>query len=282
MDPAESIIVALDTTAEQARRLAELMAGRARWLKVGMTLYYREGPALVREFKDRGYRVFVDLKLHDIPHQVRGAARAVAYAGADLLTVHASGGRAMMEAAREGAEEGYAELCAEYDREQNRVKGSAVAGGGEQDTVLNAGQSTRLSPAKGHPHQAVPGKGRPLCLAITVLTSLDRAGLASTGVETELSAQVLRLAALAEDAGLDGVVCSPEEAKAVRAARREGFILVTPGVRPAGSAAADQRRVATPARARAAGADYLVIGRPITQAADPLAAFEAIAEELKP
>lgn len=239
MDPEERIIVALDTDEAEALEIAAVLAGSARWLKVGMTLYYSAGPGIVSTFKEMGYQVFVDLKLHDIPHQVRGAARAVARAGADMLTVHASGGTAMMKAALQGAEEGYKEEVS---------------------------------------HQDI---SRPLCLAITVLTSLDKHILESVGVSSSAEAQVLQLAALAKVAGMDGIVCSPQETSAVRKQAGEGFVLVTPGVRPVKSQPADQARVATPAAALGAGADYLVIGRPITESADPLGAFEAIVKELK-
>ncbi len=239
MDASEKIIVALDTTANQARELGATLSGHARWLKVGMTLYYRAGPGIVSELKDLGYQVFVDLKLHDIPHQVRGAARAVALAGADMFTVHASGGLAMMQAACEGAEE-------------------ALSVDGAQHN----------------------GK-HPLCLAVTVLTSLDTDTLASVGVATDMPAQVKRLAALAKQAGMDGLVCSPQETELVRQEVGHSMTVVTPGVRPAGSTSGDQARVMTPAAALRAGADYLVIGRPVTEAADPRAAFEAIVKEMR-
>ena len=164
---AEKIIIALDTNAEQARVLAEQLKGKAQWLKVGMTLYYSAGPAIVQEFKDMGYKIFVDLKLHDIPHQVRGAARSVAAAGADMLTVHAAGGKEMMQAACQGAEEG----AANYSRAGNR----------------------------------------PICLAITVLTSLDAKTLESTGIQGSPATQALKMARLAQEAGMCGIVCSPQE-----------------------------------------------------------------------
>lgn len=245
MEAVERIIVALDTDVSEARKLAQKLAGKAAWLKVGMTLFYAQGPQIVEEFKALGFKIFVDLKLHDIPHQVRGAARAVAASGADMLTVHAAGGSEMMQAACEGAEEGYA-LYLEQQGTQDK------------DTVAQ----------------------RPICLAITVLTSLDAATLASIGVEAAAPQQVARLAQLAEDAGMDGIVCSPQEAALVRSQAKEGFILVTPGVRPAGSSKGDQARVATPAEALKAGADYLVIGRPITAAEDPLMSVSNIESEL--
>lgn len=245
MDAAEQIIVALDTDVSEARKLAQKLAGKAAWLKVGMTLFYAQGPQIVEEFKALGFKVFVDLKLHDISHQVRGAARAVAASGADMLTVHAAGGSEMMRAALEGAEEGHA-LYLERRDEQEKAD----------------------------------SRKRPLCLAITVLTSVDAATLTSIGVEASAATQVTKLAKLAEDAGMDGIVCSPQEAALVRAQAGESFALVTPGVRPAGSDKGDQARVATPAEALEAGADYLVIGRPITASEDPLQALLTIESEL--
>lgn len=237
MEAADRIIVALDTDATQARALAQQLAGKASWLKVGMTLFYSAGPQIVSEFKELGFKVFVDLKIHDIPHQARGAAKAVAQCGADMLTVHAAGGIEMMQAACEGAEEGYAPYATDLQK-------------------------------------------RPLCLAITVLTSLDDEVLSTIGVPATAGEQVVRLAALSEAAGMDGIVCSPQEAAAVRQTTGEHFVLVTPGIRPAGSAKGDQSRVATPASALAAGAHYLVIGRPITAQEDPKKAFETITEEM--
>lgn len=229
----ERIMVALDCDRERALELADRLAGHAAWLKVGMTLFYAEGPAIVRELKARGFKVFLDLKFHDIPHQVRGAARSAALAGADLLTVHGLGSGPMLAACREGAEEAAAELGA-----------------------------------------------RPRLLAITVLTSMVPATLASIGVAGTVEEEAARLAALARDNGIDGVVCSPREAGAMRALLGPWALVVTPGVRPAGAALGDQSRVATPARALLAGASHIVVGRPITQAEDEVAAFEAIVSEL--
>ena len=229
----ESIIVALDCDKDRAFELAEQLEGRARWLKVGMTLYYAEGPDIVRAFKQRGYHVFLDLKFHDIPFQVRGAARSAALAGADFMSVHALGGSEMLTACRAGAE----------------------------DAALELGCRPRL-------------------LAITVLTSMDAAALNEIGVADAPAPEVERLARLAKASGIDGVVCSPQEAASMRALLGPDAPVVTPGVRPAGAAKGDQSRVATPASAIGAGASHLVIGRPITGAPDPLAAYEAIVQEL--
>ncbi len=231
----DRIIVALDQpNLAEALACARKLAGHAGWVKVGMTLFYREGPAVVAAMRDLGFEVFVDLKLHDIPHQVEGAARSLGALGAGMLTVHASGGAAMIEAAVRGAREG-----------------AAAAGV--------------------HP---------PAVIAVTVLTSMDADALASVGVTDTPADQAAGLAALAKTAGADGVVCSPQEAADLRALLGPTALIVTPGVRPAGADAGDQARIATPAAALAAGASHLVIGRPITDAPDPVAAFEAIAGAL--
>ena len=230
----ERIIVALDCPAAEALDLADILAGEAQWLKVGMTLYYAEGPSIVKTLKDRGYKVFLDLKFHDIPHQVEGAARSAAASGADMITMHTTGGVPMMQAAQRGAE-----------------KGAALVG---NDT--------------------------PATLGITVLTSMDAETLRATGVERELADQVLRLAEQAREAGISGVVASPQEAAALREVLGPDAYIVTPGVRPANAELGDQSRVATPAQAFANGASHIVIGRPITQAADPKAALLAIKAEL--
>lgn len=231
-DARERVIVAIDCGRERALELADALSGHACWLKVGMTLFYAEGPAIVREMRERGFKVFLDLKLHDIPHQVRGAAEAAASTGADLLTVHGLGAGPMMAAAVEGA--------------------AAAAGDGERAKVI----------------------------AVTVLTSMDQQALDSIGVDAPVADEADRLARLARDNGIDGVVCSPREATRMRELLGEDALIVTPGVRPAGAALGDQSRVATPAAAIAGGASHIVVGRPITSADDPVAAFEAIVAEL--
>ena len=235
MTPEERIITALDCPRDEALELAGKLAGTATWLKVGMTLYYAEGPSIVRELKDRGFKVFLDLKFHDIPHQVRGAARSAVASGADMITMHTVGAAEMCRAAREGAEEA----------------------------------------------ASAAGRPTPVTLGITVLTSMDAQALASTGVERAVVDQVKALAGIAKEAGLSGVVASPQEAAMLRAVLGPDAYIVTPGVRPAGAALGDQKRVATPARAVADGASHIVVGRPITQADDPAAAFAAIAGELR-
>jgi orotidine-5'-phosphate decarboxylase len=232
----DRIIVALDQPdLATALTCARALAGHARWVKIGMTLFYGEGPAAVAAVRELGFDVFVDLKLHDIPHQVEGAARALGGLGAGMLTVHASGGSAMIEAAVRGAAEGAAA-------------------------------------------SALPA---PAVIAVTVLTSIDAETLRSVGVTDEPAEQAAGLAALAKTAGAAGVVCSPQEAADLRALLGPHALVVTPGVRPAGSEADDQSRIATPASAFAAGASHIVIGRPVTGAPDPAAAFEAIVRDLE-
>jgi orotidine-5'-phosphate decarboxylase len=232
----DRIIVALDQPdLPSALACARSLVGHAAWVKVGMTLFYREGPAAVAAMRGLGFAVFVDLKLHDIPNQVEGAARSLATLGAGMLTVHASGGAAMMEAALRGA-------------------------------ALGADEA---------------GVAAPAVIAVTVLTSMDAGTLTSVGVSDPPGEQVAGLAALALTAGVAGVVCSPHEAADMRALLGPSALVVTPGVRPLGSALGDQSRVATPAEALEAGASHLVIGRPITGAADPGAAFEAILDGLQ-
>lgn len=233
--PEERIITALDCPRDEALELARKLAGTASWMKVGMTLYYAEGPAIVQAIKRYGIRVFLDLKFFDIPHQVRGAAYSAVASGADMLTMHTLGSAEMCQAAVEGAREAAREM----------------------------------------------GRKAPVTLGITVLTSFDDATLSSVGIARPVDEQVPALARIAHEAGLSGVVASPREAAALRALLGPDAYIVTPGVRPAGSAAGDQKRISTPAAAIAAGASHLVIGRPITQAADPVAAFAAIADELR-
>lgn len=233
--PEERIIVALDCGRDEAMELASALAGRARWVKVGMTLYYACGPSIIAAFKQRGFEVFLDLKLHDIPFQVEGAAKAAALTGVDMLTLHTLGGQAMLEAGRRG------------------VEAAAAERGGKAAATLG----------------------------ITVLTSMDGQALHQVGIDREPADEVALLAGVAKDAGVSGVVCSPQEAAALRRILGPQAFIVTPGVRPIGADAGDQSRIATPAEAFANGASHVVIGRPITKDADPAAAFEAIAASLQ-
>ncbi|GAB6877064.1 orotidine-5'-phosphate decarboxylase [Thermaerobacter litoralis] len=240
-EAAGRLIVALDVAdADRAARLVDGLAPTGCAFKVGLEMLYALGPGWIDRLVGRGVRVFADAKLHDIPHTVFRAARALAARGAWMITVHVPGGRDMVRAALEGAAEG----------------------------------------------AAAAGCPRPLVVGVTVLTSLDEpafreAAGAASGPGFSLAAEVMRRARQALEWGLDGVVCAPVDLAAVRAAVGTGLVLVTPGIRPAGAPAGDQRRVATPAEAVAAGADYLVVGRPVTAAADPVAALEAIAAQVQ-
>jgi orotidine-5'-phosphate decarboxylase len=224
------IIVPLDfPDAGAALALAARLDPALCRVKVGKELYVAAGPSVVGALQDRGFEVFLDLKFHDIPNTVAGACRAAARLGVWMLNVHASGGEAMMRAARE-----------------------ALA-------------------AVSRP---------PLLIGVTVLTSLGEGDLQRVGLHGSVLENVERLAALAKGSGLDGVVCSAMEASRLRAAHGAGFRLVTPGIRLAGAPGDDQARVVTPAEALRRGADYLVIGRPIAQAPDPVAVLQSIRTSL--
>ena len=226
LEPSKRLIVALDVpSAADALSLADSLTGVCTWVKVGLELFIAAGPAIVHELKNRGFSVFLDLKLHDIPNTVAGAVRSAAATGADMLTVHAAGGPAML----------------------------AVAA----DAARNSNRPIQL-------------------LAVTVLTSMDAGQLASVGVPASPFDQVALLARVAIDSGLRGLVCSPQEAASLRKILGDNITLVTPGIRPSGSDAQDQKRISTPAQAIADGATYLVVGRPITQAPDPRAAAQAV------
>lgn len=231
----ERVIIALDCEADKALSIAYTLAGEASWVKIGMTLYYRYGTDLIKMLKRRGYKVFLDLKFHDIPHQVEGAARSAAAAGADMITMQSCGGVPMMCAAQKGAMEGALEI----------------------------------------------GSETPVTLGITVLTSMNDEILQQIGVCRPMQEQVLSLAGLTQEAGISGVVASPMEAAALRQKLGESAYIVCPGVRPSGAALGDQSRVATPSEAFKNGASHIVIGRPITDADDPIQAFRAIAAELE-
>lgn len=226
-----SVVVALDfaDAAGAMALVAQLDPALCR-IKVGKELFTAAGPDLVRALVARGYDVFLDLKFHDIPNTVAAACRAAAGLGVWMMNVHASGGRRMMEAAREAL---------------------------------------------------TPLPRRPLLIAVTVLTSMSRDDLVETGIDDEPAAQVLRLAGLAHGCKLDGVVCSAQEASMLRAHFGPDFRLVTPGIRPAGSDMSDQRRVMTPLEALRAGANDLVIGRPIIAAANPATVLQDINTEIR-
>ncbi|NLD59910.1 MAG: orotidine-5'-phosphate decarboxylase [Clostridiales bacterium] len=219
------VIIACDFPGRgETLRFLDRFTGRKPFVKIGMELFYAEGPEVVREIKRRGHRIFLDLKLCDIPNTVKKAMRALSRLDVDMANLHAFGTRAMMEAALEGL--------------------------------------TR------------PDGTRPLLIAVTQLTSTDEMRMREELlIDRPLEEVVLRYAENAKLAGLDGVVCSPLEAGAVHARCGESFLTVTPGVRFPDGDKGDQRRVTTPARARELGSDFIVVGRPITQAPDPVAAY---------
>ncbi|MCP4409756.1 MAG: orotidine-5'-phosphate decarboxylase [Gammaproteobacteria bacterium] len=220
------LIIALDfANAQQALQFVEQLDPNSCRLKVGFELFVSAGPSLVEALVKQGFKVFLDLKLHDIPNTVAAACRAAARLGVWMLNVHASGGRSMLEAAKD-----------------------ALAG------VDSA----------------------PLLIAVTVLTSLDDRDLGQIGIERSVQEQTLGLAALAQSVGIDGVVCSAHEAQFLRQNLGDEFVLVTPGIRLHESSSDDQKRIMTPVEALRMGSDYLVIGRPITQAADPGTAVRMI------
>ena len=200
------------------------------FLKIGMELFYAEGPTIVREAKERGHKIFLDLKLHDIPNTVKKALQVLASLDVDICNIHAAGTIPMMEAAVEGFTK--------------------------------------------------PDGTRPLLIAVTQLTSTSQEQMqADLLIHASLEETVMHYAKNAKQAGLDGIVCSPWEANQVKEGCGNDFITVTPGVRFADAAADDQVRIATPAKARSLGSDYIVVGRPITQAADPVAAYRRCLEE---
>ncbi|AVI67975.1 orotidine-5'-phosphate decarboxylase [Shewanella sp. M16] len=225
------ILVALDyDNKNHALQLIEKLDPNMCRLKVGKEMFTLFGPQLVKDIHDRGFDLFLDLKFHDIPNTVAKAVAAAAELGVWMTNVHASGGFAMMEAAKKA-----------------------------------------LLPY---------GDKAPMLIAVTVLTSMSDDDLKLLGINVPAFEHVQRLAKLTQQAGLDGVVCSAQEATALKSLLGQDFKLVTPGIRPVGSDAGDQHRVMTPPQAIAAGSDYLVIGRPITKAADPLAALQAIHQSL--
>jgi len=222
----KDVIVACDfSSAEQTYAFLERFEGKKPFVKIGMELFYAEGPAIVKEIKKRGHRIFLDLKLHDIPNTVKKAMAVLSGLDVDMVNLHAAGASAMMKAAIEGL---------------TRADGT-----------------------------------RPLLLAVTQLTSTDQETMErDLLIEKPLPDVVIHYAQTAAKAGLDGVVCSPQEAGKVHAACGDTFLTVTPGVRFADGDVGDQKRVMTPAQARIEGSDYIVVGRPITQADDPVAAYE--------
>ena len=227
----KDVIVACDfASAEQTFAFLDKFTGRKPFVKIGMELYYAEGPSIVREIKARGHKIFLDLKLHDIPNTVKKAMNVLSRLDVDITNLHAAGTTAMMQGALEGL--------------------------------------TR------------PDGTRPLLIAVTQLTSTDQESMErDILIKEPIDQVVMHYAQTAKNAGLDGIVCSPLEAGKVHDTCGKQFLTVTPGVRFADGDVGDQVRVTTPARAREIGSDYIVVGRPITAAADPVAAYERCVAE---
>ena len=227
----KDVIIALDfPTKEETLAFLDRFPDRKPFVKIGMELYYAEGPEIVREIKARGHRIFLDLKLHDIPNTVKRAMAVLSRLDVDMVNVHAAGASAMMKGALEGL--------------------------------------TR------------PDGTRPLLIAVTQLTSTDASALKDELlIDVPMEETVLRYARNAADSGLDGVVCSPLEARSVKERCGSAFLTVTPGIRFADGDAGDQKRIMTPERAGKSGSDYIVVGRPITQAADPAASYDRCLKE---
>ncbi|MCF0137877.1 MAG: orotidine-5'-phosphate decarboxylase [Oscillospiraceae bacterium] len=228
---AKDVIVACDFAgAEQTFAFLDSFTEEKPFVKIGMELFYAEGPGIVREIKARGHRIFLDLKLHDIPNTVKKAMSVLSALDVDICNLHAAGTKAMMQAALEGL--------------------------------------TR------------PDGSRPLLIAVTQLTSTDQESMENDLlIHAPIDEVVMHYAKTAREAGLDGVVCSPLEAGKVHEACGGGFLTVTPGVRFADGDKGDQKRVTTPGEARLLGSDYIVVGRPITAAADPVAAYRRCVKE---
>ena len=227
----KDVIIACDfNSAEETFAFLDKFTGKKPFVKIGMELFYAEGPQIVREIKNRGHKIFLDLKLHDIPNTVMKAMKVLSNLDVDMVNVHAAGTIAMMEAAIKGL---------------TREDGT-----------------------------------RPMLIAVTQLTSTDEERMQKElYINRCLEETVMHYAENAEKAGLDGVVCSPLEAEKVHEACGKDFVTVTPGIRFADGDAGDQVRITTPARAKEIGSDYIVVGRPITQAADPVAAYERCVQE---
>ena len=229
----KDVIVACDFPSRQATlEFLDKFSGceRKPFVKIGMELFYAEGPQIVRDIKARGHKIFLDLKLHDIPNTVKSAMAVLSGLDVDICNVHAAGTTAMMQAAIEGL--------------------------------------TR------------PDGTRPLLIAVTQLTSTDQEAMEKDLlIDKPMEEVVMHYALTAKNAGLDGVVCSPLEAKAVHDTCGKGFLTVTPGIRFSDSAAGDQKRIMTPAKAKEIGSDYIVVGRPITRSEDPVAAYNRCVDE---
>lgn len=227
----KDVIIACDfASAEQTLHFLDKFTGKKPFVKIGMELYYAEGPEIVKQIKARGHKIFLDLKLHDIPNTVKKAMAVLSKLDVDICNLHAAGTTAMMQAALEGL---------------TREDGT-----------------------------------RPLLIAVTQLTSTDQEAMErDILIHRPIDQVVMHYAKTAKNAGLDGVVCSPLEAGKVHDVCGKDFLTITPGVRFADGDAGDQKRVMTPAQARVIGSDYIVVGRPITAAEDPVAAYERCVAE---
>lgn len=231
-----TVIVALDFPNEQkALQLVDILEPYHPYLKIGMELYYQTGPQLIYKLKERGFSIFLDLKLHDIPNTVKGAAQSLTRLGVDMFNVHCAGGVKMMQGAAEGIEQAL-----------------------------------------------MPGQKKPLLIGVTQLTSTSQETLnQEIGISGQMEQAVLHYANLAQKSGLDGVVCSPLEITLIKESLGQGFLTITPGIRPKETALDDQTRVTTPQEAAQLGTDYMVIGRAITKAADPAQMYAEILKQIE-
>jgi orotidine-5'-phosphate decarboxylase len=234
----EKIIVAIDTQDQHALETLLLeLQGHAQFVKIGMELFYSFGPQVVTQIKDMGFKIFLDLKIHDIPNTARKTVKTITKLGADIINIHALGGAEMIKAAVEGIDEALLEN---------------------------------------------PLLSRPSLIGVTQLTSTTPQGLKENlGVEIDLEKNIIHLAQNCYKNGLDGVVCSAFEVESIKAATSSSFLCITPGIRPSSTNHDDQKRVMTPLEAIRVGSDYLVIGRPITQATSPKVAYNQLIQELK-
>ncbi len=236
MKAKDKLIVALDAdTLERAEELVDILSPEVDIFKVGIAPFTGFGERLLNKLREKGKKVFLDLKFHDIPNTVKNAASAAAQKGVFMINFHCLGGREMLKAAAIGAKEG----------------------------------------AASH------GKVAPILLGVTILTSMDEKSMHDLGMSGRINDKVIELASLAKGSGMNGVVASAQEAAKIKKSLGEDFIVVTPGVRPAGTAQGDQKRIVTPKQAIENGADYIVVGRPIIQAEDPLQAAKQIIAEIE-
>ncbi len=237
---AKDVIIACDFgSAEETLAFLEKFGDRRPFVKIGMELFYAEGPSIVEQLKERGHKIFLDLKVHDIPNTVRRAMAVLARLDVDIVNVHAAGSRKMMQAAYEGLNTASMSMGCDFS-----------------------------------------GASRPLIVAVTQLTSTDQTTLEEElMIEAPIKDVCMHYALNAKMSNLDGVVCSAHEVEKIHAICGDSFITITPGIRLEGDERGDQKRVMTPAQARAAGSDYIVVGRPITKVEDPVAAYDRFVKE---